>query len=296
MPDGTSWRIAEPETLDLAEPVTELHVRLINGTVNVVGGPGPAARVEISELTGPPLLVRHSEGRLVVAYEDTPWPGFLKWLDRRGWNRHAVVSVSVPSGVRLTVGVVGASAVISGISGPTTLRGVSGDATLVGLGGPVQAETVSGSLEAQSLAGALRFASVSGDLTLIDGRTAELRSETVSGATTLDLYSAAGPVELKAGTVSGDVAMRLPEGMGAKVDASTAGGAVSSAFGELSVDGGWGGRRLTGTLGNGAGRIRVNTVSGAVALLRRPPDTDPGPADAADAPEAPDTPSFRKDA
>lgn len=37
----------------------------------------------------------HRDGNLTVAYEDLPWKGFLKWLDRKGWRRSAVVSLAV---------------------------------------------------------------------------------------------------------------------------------------------------------------------------------------------------------
>ncbi|CAM5376143.1 hypothetical protein SVIOM74S_06311 [Streptomyces violarus] len=43
-----------------------------------------------------------------MAYEDLPWKGFLKWLDRKGWRRSAVVSLAVPASTRVEVGAVGA--------------------------------------------------------------------------------------------------------------------------------------------------------------------------------------------
>ncbi|WP_165956037.1 DUF4097 family beta strand repeat-containing protein [Streptomyces hainanensis] len=272
MPRSSEWSISEDRTLGFDAPrVEELQVRLVSGLVNVVGTDEPTTRVEITEVKGPPLIVRQEGGTLSVAYDDLPWKGFLKWLDRKGWHRSAVVSVSVPADVRLTVGLVGASAVVSRIAGRTDVRGVSGDTTLVGLSGDVHAETVSGALEAQGVSGRLRFSSVSGGLTVIDHRSPRLSADSVSGDMVVDLAPSALPLDLRLNTVSGEVAVRLPEEVSAGVSASTASGAVSSAFAELSAVGGWGARQLTGTLGSGAGSVSCTSVSGSLALLRRPP-------------------------
>jgi hypothetical protein len=269
--EDRSWKISEPRQIDFEEPVDELHVRIVNGTVNVVGSDETATRVEISRLEGPPLQVRREGGKLVVAYEDLPWKGFLKWLDRKGWRRDVEVSVSVPARARLSVGVVGASAVVSGVRGRTDLRGVSGDATLVGLSGPVFTETVSGSVEAQRLSGGLRFHSVSGDLTFIDGSGSPIKADSVSGAMILDLRSGAGePSEIRLSSVSGELAIRLPEDADTEVDAKTTSGALSSAFDELKISGSWGDQHATGSLGAGRGTLSAVTLSGGLALLRRP--------------------------
>ena len=78
----SEWSVAEPSKLTFDAPVTALHVRVVNGTVNVVGTDEGSARLEVSELEGPPLVVTQKDGTLTVAYEDLPWKGFLKWLDR----------------------------------------------------------------------------------------------------------------------------------------------------------------------------------------------------------------------
>lgn len=263
-------QVAEPRTLEISDPLDALHVRVVGGTVNVVGtSDGGPARVEISELHGPPLTVSCDDGTLSIAYEDLPWKGFLKFLDRKGWNRSAVISVTVPAATRVEVGVVGAGAVISGISGRTDVRGVSGDSTLVGLTGRVRADTVSGNVEVQSVTGDLRFHSVSGDLTVIDGAGGTVRADSVSGDMVLDLDPAQG-ADIALTTVSGEVAIRLPDPADAKVEANTASGTVSNAFDDLRVTGQWGAKKITGALGAGTGTLKVTTVSGGLALLRRP--------------------------
>ncbi|MEU5719430.1 DUF4097 family beta strand repeat-containing protein [Streptomyces sp. NPDC020403] len=273
MPESR-WNVAEPQRLAFGEPVTALHVRIVDGTVNVVGTDEATARLEVSEIEGPPLIVTQQDGRITVAYEDLPWKGFLTWLDRKAPRRRAVVSLAVPAGAAVEVGVIGAGAVVSGIRGRTELRGITGDTTLVGLTGAVRAETVSGSLEAQGVIGDLRFQSVSGDLTVVDGAGTSVRAESVTGDMVLDLDTSDRPTDIRLTTVSGEVAIRLPHPADARVEANTASGAVSNAFEALRVSGQWGAKKITGTLGAGTGKLKATTVSGSIALLRRPPAED----------------------
>ncbi|MCZ9354147.1 DUF4097 family beta strand repeat-containing protein [Streptomyces mutabilis] len=285
----SEWSVAEPRKLTFDESVSELQVRIVHGTVNIVGTDEGSARLEVSEIEGPPLIVTHQDGVLTVAYEDLPWKGFLKWLDRKGWRRNAVVSLAVPTGTRVEVGVVSAAAVVSGLEGRAEVKGVSGDTTLVSLTGPVRADTVSGNVEAQALAGDLRFNSVSGDLTVVEAGSS-VRADSVSGSMIVDLDPVGGPTDISLNSVSGEIAIRLPQPADAKVEANTASGSVSSAFEDLRVTGQWGAKRITGRLGAGNGRLKATTISGSIALLRRPaaeegpweeeaPGPGPGPVD-----------------
>ncbi|GHJ35914.1 DUF4097 family beta strand repeat-containing protein [Streptomyces sp. TS71-3] len=293
------WSVTEPEKLTFDTPVASLHVRTANGTVNVVGTDDGSPRLQVSEIEGAPLIVTQQGGALTVAYEDLPWKGLLKWLDHKTWRRSAVVSLAVPTGTRVEVGVVGAGAVISGIEGRTEVKSVSGDTTLVGLSGPVRTSTVSGNVEAQDVTGDLLFNSVSGDLTVVDGAGASVRAESVSGSVIVDLASASVSPDGRAthvsvSNVSGEIAIRLPHPADARVEANTASGTVSNAFEDLRVSGQWGSKKITGRLGAGNGTLKASTVSGSIALLRRPHTEDPpltpppfeGPAPAPQAPAA----------
>jgi hypothetical protein len=278
----SEWSVAEPRKLSFDEPVSELHVRIVDGTVNVVGTDEGSARLEVSRIEGPPLVVTHRDGALTVAYEDLPWKGFLKWLDRKGWRRSAVVSLAVPTGTRVEVGVVSAAAVVSGLDGRAEVKGVSGDTTLVRLTGPVRTDTVSGNVEAQALTGDLRFNSVSGDLTVVEAGSS-VKADSVSGSMIVDLDPAGRPTDISLTSVSGEIAIRLPHPADAQVEANTASGSVSNAFEDLRVSGHWGSKRITGRLGTGSGSLKATTVSGSIALLRRPPLED-GPWEAGAAP------------
>jgi hypothetical protein len=182
--------------------------------------------------------------------------------------------------------VVGAGAVVSGIHGPSVVKGVTGDTTLVGLSGPVRADTVSGNLEAQAVTGDLRFNSVSGDLTVVEGSGSAVKADSVSGSMIVDL-DPGGPTDVRLTSVSGEIAIRLPAPADADVEANTASGTISNAFEGLRVHGQWGAHKITGRLGDGTGKLRATTVSGSIALLRRPPrEEEPWEAEAREEPGA----------
>ncbi|GLF94604.1 DUF4097 family beta strand repeat-containing protein [Streptomyces yaizuensis] len=282
---GSTWEITEPVKLAFDEPLTPLTaltVRLVQGTVNVVGSDDPTARLEVSAVAGPPLTVTRRGSALSVGYGDVPWKRWLKLLGPGTRDHTATVTLTVPAHIRVDIGVVGAEAVVTGVDGGICVQSVSGDTTLVGVAGEVRAESVSGDLEVQALSGRLRYHSVSGDLTVIEGvPDARVRAESVSGDLLLDLAApadgAARATDVKLTTVSGEVAIRLPGALDAKVDVNTAGGSVVNAFDALRVTHDWGENRISGRLGAGGGTLKAWTMSGSVALLSRPEDEESGP-------------------
>jgi DUF4097 and DUF4098 domain-containing protein YvlB len=190
------------------------------------------------------------------------------------------------------VGVVGAAAVVSGMENRVAVRGVTGDTTLVRITGPVRVETVSGSLEAQAVSGDLRFNSVSGDLTVVEASGCSVRAESVSGSMIVDLDPRGTPTDVQLSNVSGEIAIRLPHPADAEVEANTASGTVSSAFEDLRVSGQWGAKKITGRLGAGNGKLKAMTVSGSIAMLRRPTAEDEPREDGSSA--SPETPTDKK--
>jgi hypothetical protein len=258
------WTIDTPTTLNF-DGVAALRVRLISGSVAVLAADDKPS-VDVAGVSGQPLLVTHEAGILTVSYEDMSWEGLLGWLRPQ---RHTVtVTITVPRDCPVQLGVVNASAVISGMSARTSVKSVSGEITLDGITGEVDANTVSGDLEAQGLDGGIRFKTLSGDLTVADSLLARLDAKTVSGRVTAD-FELAPAGSAQAATVSGDVAIRVPASTGAKVDLRSASGRVDTAFENLIGGRSPGPASVTGTLGAADGRLSVSTVSGSVALLRR---------------------------
>ena len=261
---ASEWTIEAPTSLDF-DDVTELRVRLIAGSVAVLATTGTPS-LEVSSLEGDPLIVTYEDGVLTVAHENLNWEGLLKWL--RPQRHAATVTVSVPRKCRAQVGVVSATAVMSGISARASVKSVSGEITLDGVTGDVDANTVSGAIEAQGINGKLNFNTVSGDLTLADGWLERLDVNGVSGDVTADLdLDPLGGMQVT--TVSGEVMVRLPAEADARVNLHSVSGEVRSEFAELRRSSAPASRSVSGSLGAGSGQVSVTTMSGRVMLLRR---------------------------
>lgn len=269
----TRWTVAEPRTIDL-DDVVALRVRLISGSVAVLST-GERPCLDIGRLTGQPLLVSHEAGILTITYPDLTWEGLLGWL--RPAQHEAAITVTVPRGCPAQVGVVNATAVVSGIDAKTSVKSVSGRITLDGVTGSVDADTISGDVEAQGLDGLVGFKSVSGDLTLADGTVERLDAKTVSGRVTADI-GLAPDAAVRVATLSGDVTIRLPASASTEVDLRSTTGRVQSDFAGLLAARSPGSSTLTGAIGSGSGRVSVTTMSGQVTLLE---GDEHGPASAA---------------
>lgn len=261
----TSWTIDAPRELTFEE-VSALTVRIAAGHVDVVATTGKP-RLEVSAIEGPPLLVEHTSGRLTAHYEDEGPGGLLRWL-RPFERRSATISLAVPPDCPVDLGVASAAAVVSGVEAHTAVRSASGAVTLDGLSGDVSVQAASGDVEARGLTGRLDLGTVSGDLTVAEVGGERLKGKTVSGRLTVDLdVTARAKIEL--GSVSGDVAVRLPEDPDLTVDLRSVSGQVGAAFDGLTRRRQPGRVKAHGRIGSGSGRLTASTVSGDIALLRR---------------------------
>ena len=258
------WTIEAPTSLEF-DDVTGLRVRLISGSVAVLATDGKPS-LDVSSVQGDPLTVTYDEGILTIAHENLTWEGLLKWL--RPQRHSATVTITVPRKCPTQVGVVSATAVMSGISTRASVKSVSGGITLDGVTGDVDANTVSGALEAQGINGRLNFRTVSGDLTLADGWLERLDANVVSGDITADIdLDPLGGMQVT--TVSGEVTLRLPAEADAQVNLHSLSGDVRSEFPELKRTSAPASRSVSGSLGAGSGHVSVTTMSGRVMLLRR---------------------------
>jgi hypothetical protein len=127
--------------------------------------------------------------------------------------------------------------------------------------------TVSGDVEATDLRSEVSATTVSGDVRVSTSEVAW--ATTVNGY--LDVEMGSDDWEkLEFSTVSGDITLRLPSGIGADVRFSSLSGDFESDF-DLTGEtrrGRWIGSRVRGTIGEGGRTLRLNTVSGDVSVLR----------------------------
>lgn len=260
----TRWTVDAPTVLDF-DAVNELNVRLMGGTVAVLASDHRPSLV-VSELSGRPLIVSHSDGILTVSYESLSWDGLLGFLKPR--QDSAAVTITVPADCKIQLGVLSASAVISGLRSGASIRGMSGDITLEGTTGDVAAETMSGELAACDIDGTIHLKSMSGGLTLAGGLLDALDATTMSGQITADVtLRATGSVHVS--TMSGDVTLRLPAESDARVRLQSTSGRVRTEFESLRTARAPASHTVSGNVGAGTGHVSVTTMSGAVTLLRR---------------------------
>jgi len=264
--ESGKWTIDQPDQLHFDGPVRALKLSVAQGRINVIGTDGPPT-LEVTRITGKPLKVELTDGELKVVHGDEFKPNIVGWL-LSGRRQEVELSLALPPDAVVEINVVSGAVVASNLHERTTVRGVSGDITLAGVHGSATINTVSGAITAEQVTGDIKVSAISGAITVIAGAGGRIDLNTVSGNLTLDLEDPV-PSEVNLQCVSGAMTIRLPHDPDIKVDLSTAHGQAATSFPEITERGWHNTRQLTGQIGAGTARLRGNTVSGAVTLLRR---------------------------
>ena len=156
---------------------------------------------------------------------------------------------------------------VSDAKGDVTVDTGSGDVTLSRIdAGRFSLDAGSGSFRATGLtAQTISLDTGSGDMTLSGVSSPSITLDSGSGAVDLELTSDVERLSVDAG--SGNITIRAPTALGARVEIETGSGDFDSDF-ELAIT-----RRgddsISGTIGDGRGMITVETGSGDVRLLKR---------------------------
>lgn len=232
------------EWSEAMEPGSQLYLHNINGGVTVEASSGNRAEViaRKSWRRGEPERVRVEARRLnggrdaiICAFwnEDATCDenGYRSGQNRRRNDGDVSVhyTVRLPQGVNLYSRTVNGAISITGVGGAVDARTVNGAITASSTSGPVQAQTVNGSIR-------VKMGSVRAD---------DLRYKTVNGSITVE--------------VPGDFAGRL--------SLRTVNGSLQSDF-PITVQGRFNPRRIDAQIGEGGGRLEVETVNGGVRLIR----------------------------
>ena len=221
----------------------------------------------------------------------------------RGFRGYADVRVAVPTGTSIEVHLAAGEAVVTNVDGDITVDVQAADVTTSHTRGALLLDTGSGEVNVSDAEGRVILDSGSGGATVTGMKGRELRLDTGSGsfkgsgidveelwgdtgsgrvrlsdvrAKVISLDSGSGSVELgllsdvdrltiDAG--SGAVTVHVPESLGAAVD-------IDSGSGGIDVDVAMTVTRrdrdaLSGTIGDGRGRIRIDSGAGGVTLRRR---------------------------
>jgi len=141
----------------------------------------------------------------------------------------------------------------------------------------------SGDLRASGLTGPIRLTTRSKDVTL-EGVSGDVRVQDENSPVEIRLKSA-GNVQVD--NRHGDITVGVPEKIGFKVDARTRGGEVQVDFPDLKVSNDDNQGTATGTVGNGAIRLVLNSEHGTIAIRKGSIEV---PAEAAAPPKPPKPP------
>ena len=219
-----------------------------------------------------------------------------------GLDAHADLRVTVPPGKRVAIYLAAGKVSVTNVdgdlwidtyAGPVTTSGTRGELTIDVGSGAVQVTDARGELSVDTGSGMVAVSGVrgeklsidtgSGDVTASDVRSNELSIDTGSGdievtglvAPQVELQTGSGSVaadvqgevsNVNVQTGSGDVTLKLPPALGAEVDIETSSGDIETDF-AVSVT-----RHardhLTGKIGDGRGKIAIETGSGGIKLVK----------------------------
>lgn len=263
------WLIApgEERVIDI-DSASRLKVGLVGGQVDVIAHDEPGIRIEVHGVTVKDLRIESDGTQVEIDHPQIGWDNFLDVFRNFGaGGPKAEISIAVPRAIALTLGVVSAGALISGIRNDAKLNTVSGDLIADGVSGDLTANSVSGDVQVRGLTGSINANSVSGDVA-VTGSLRKATVDTVSGSILVDAVGDMNTINLN--TVSGGMTVRLDETLPANY-------VLRSMSGRLMVDGversSGGPSSYTGQVGELAGSfvdVRANSVSGGVTVLRRP--------------------------
>jgi len=221
----------------------------------------------------------------------------------RGLEAYADLQVSVPAGRRVALHLGVGKAFVSNVDGVIVVQAASADVSAERTRGTLKIDTGSGNVDVRDASGDVTLESGSGDITATGVHGGRVRLDTGSGnitltgaeATELHIDTGSGDVtvtgvkgddlsfdtgsgnvdvgltatfrSLTIDTGSGDVTLRVPPTIGAEVELDTGSGEFD--LGGLTIQV----RRLqedhiSGTIGDGKGRLSIETGSGNVRLVK----------------------------
>jgi DUF4097 and DUF4098 domain-containing protein YvlB len=264
-----------------AEARGVVDISNVGGRIDVTGWDRPevSVRAELGESVER-VDVNSDHGRTTIKV-------VLPHHSERDGDAH--LHVQVPKDSELTVSAVSADVTTAGVTGAQRLNTVSGDITAELAGSDLELKTVSGDvkLKGHGQPARLHMSTVSGDVHLEHGA-GDLEAGTVSGTLVVSLDSArsvrarttsgdvhfegklARGADFDATSVSGDLKVRASAEGGYAYEISTFSGDISNCFNATpSEHGHTPGHTLQGTRGDGAGHMRLKTMSGDVQLCDR---------------------------
>lgn len=265
-----------------------VDLSLISGSMKLSTWNRNQVRV-VASTTGEPSLQFDATGsQLSLEQVKNSWRG---GRDDGNIGR-ATYDVTVPAGVRATLSAISGSVDASGIRGHLEVSNVSGSVNVRDLGSSLSVESVSGSVTAANVATDVRVENVSGRISITNTRGA-VSVETVSGSIAIDgaagqrvhATTVSGSIEFTGAlsptgryefeTHSGGASLALAGNSNAAISVETFSGSVRNDFPgavrRRNADPEDDRTNFDYVIGQGAGRVRVETFSGSVHISQRNP-------------------------
>jgi hypothetical protein len=222
----------------------DIEIRGINGDITAVAASGSEVRVvahKTAKRSDPDeveiKVVEHDDGVTICAIYPSPrrsQPNTCEPGGGRSNTRDNDVQVEfevqVPAGVRLL------------------------------------ANTVNGAINASDLQGDIVANTVNGSIEL--STTGLAKANTVNGSISASMGRANWTGDLEFTTVNGGITLEVGNDISADVKAETVNGDISTDF-PLTVQGRFGPRRISGTIGRGGRTLHLTTVNGSIEIRQR---------------------------
>ena len=268
------------EILD-ADADGEVVISNVAGSVEVSGWSRNQVQVTGSLGSGADELIFERDGNDVLIKVKLP-----RFNMRSGSSD---LIVQVPERSELKINTVSADIDVEGVQGEQRLESVSGDIVTDVYGPEIYADSVSGDIELEGnnqeadiaansvsgdiditdLSGEMKVESVNGDIEAIGGAFSRIRGDTVNGSITIRAaLLPGGRIDLE--TINGEVDLDFVGDVSAEINIETFNGRIRNCFGPDPVRTSKyaPGNELDFTEGGGTGRVRIQTLNGAVNICK----------------------------
>jgi len=260
------------------ETDVEIDVELVSGSIEFEGWDLDEVRVRADRRTREALDVEASRDAISIGIPAA----------RFGWLRNsgeARLRIDVPRGSQIRAKLTNGPVRVKGVNGTLRLQTANGDIDVRGAPREARLETVASDIDFEGNDSRVDARSVSGSIEL-KGVGQEVIASTTSGAIEveggtlerIDLRTLSGSIELAAAlaeaarvalkTFSGSIDVELPMDTSAAFELQSFSGdlRVELGNGHTTSHSGGPGRHLTFDIGEGSGRVSIETFSGSVRL------------------------------
>jgi hypothetical protein len=299
---GTGPVVTADRKFTVSGPV---RIELVNGSGTSRVSAGSAGEVQVhAEFRAKSRLFQDGQRNLDRMVANPPISQEGSFIRIGGGGEHVSsvavnYTITVPTDTEIHAVSGSGTIQVNGIKGPATFTVGSGEITAKNIGGDLQATAGSGNVELSQIQGQVQASSGSGDLKLsaIHG---DIRAQTGSGeiqisepgdavvassgsgsitvakvSADLRLHTSSGDVTVEGNpqaatywevhTSSGSVSLRVPATSSFRLYARTSSGDIDTEI-PITMEGTTGKHELRARIGDGKGRVEIETSSGKISL------------------------------